>query len=194
MIEKKFLFILSALLCFINSSESYSSKIGEETGLEIPRYVSLKSNDANLRVGPSKNYPIKIKFIVKNYPLIITEEYKDWRKIIDFKDNSGWMHKSLLKGDRNGIIIDANESGIKIYNTVGGIDIGLIKGGNVIRLLKCKIDWCFIKSGKYSGWINKKNIWGVDNSEIFNIGYSQMLIDTYWNISNFINNLLSQNP
>ena len=86
------------------------AELGKETGLKIPRYVSLKSNDANIRVGPSINYPIVIKYIQKNYPLKILEEYDDWRKIEDFTENIGWIHKSLISGNRTGIIISKNEN------------------------------------------------------------------------------------
>ena len=47
------------------------AKKGTVTNLELPRFVSLKSNDANLRVGPSINYPIELKYIQKNLPLEI---------------------------------------------------------------------------------------------------------------------------
>ena len=58
--------IVIILISIIFFSQVCNADIGKETGLEIPRYVSLKSDDANIRVGPSKNYPIKIKYIKKN--------------------------------------------------------------------------------------------------------------------------------
>ena len=61
--------IVIVLISIIIFSQVSIANIGKETGLEIPRYVSLKSDDANIRVGPSKNYPIEIKYIKKNYPL-----------------------------------------------------------------------------------------------------------------------------
>ena len=86
-------FIISLILTIFFTKICYA-EFGKETGLEIPRYVSLKSNDANIRVGPSKNYPIVIKYTQKNYPLKILEEYDNWRKIEDFTKNIGWIHKS----------------------------------------------------------------------------------------------------
>ena len=94
--------IISILFLFIISNYSFANNIGSETGLDLPRYVSLKSNDSNVRVGPSKNYPITLKYIINDYPLKIVEEYDDWRKIVDFENNLGWIHKSLIKGERNG--------------------------------------------------------------------------------------------
>ena len=162
------------------------AEVGKETGLEIPRYVSLKSNDSNIRVGPSKNYPIVIKYIQKNYPLRILEEYDDWRKIEDFTKNIGWIHKSLISGNRTGIIVSNNDDKIKIFNTINGKIIGNIGIGNIVSIKKCKIDWCVISLNKYKGWIYKKNIWGVENKEIINVGYFQVIIDLYWKSLNHL--------
>ena len=87
--------IVIVLISIIIFSQVSNANIGEETGLEIPRYVSLKSDDANIRVGPSKNYPIEIKYIKKNYPLKVLEEYEEWRKVEDFKK----MYKEGKVGD-----------------------------------------------------------------------------------------------
>ena len=96
--------IIILLILTVALTQNSHASLGEETGLKIPRYVSLKSNDANIRVGPSKNYPIVIKYIKKNYPLKIIEEYQDWRKVEDFNKNTGWIHKSLISGTRTGLI------------------------------------------------------------------------------------------
>ena len=85
---KLILFVL--LILFF--SKSNALELGQVTGLKVPRYVSIKSNDANIRVGPSINYPIKLKYINENYPLKIVSEHEDWRKVQDVK-NFGWIHK-----------------------------------------------------------------------------------------------------
>ena len=178
-------FIISLILTIFFTKICYA-EVGKETGLEIPRYVSLKSNDANIRVGPSKNYPIVIKYIRKNYPLKILEEYDDWRKIEDFTKNNGWIHKSLISGKRTGIIVSNNDDKIKIFNTIKGKIIGNIGKGNIVSINKCKIDWCLISFNKFKGWIYKKNIWGVKDKEIINISYFQVIIDLYWKSLNLI--------
>ena len=181
--------IFALLMTFIFTNIS-ASEIGSQTGLKIPRYVSIKSDDANLRVGPSTNYPIKLKYIIKNYPLLIIEEHKNWRKVTDFESNIGWMHKSLIKGERNGILKNINDNNVLVYNSVYGKTVGEIKQGYVIELKKCKLNWCFIKKDRNLGWVSKKNIWGVSPKEIFNIGYHQKLIDLYYKSINQIENSL----
>ena len=179
--------IVIAFISIIIFSQVSNADIGKETGLEIPRYVSLKSNDANIRVGPSKNYPIEIKYIKKNYPLKVLEEYEEWRKVEDFKKNIGWIHKSLISGTRTGIILSNDNKSIKLFNTLGGNVIGEIGKRNIVFLEKCKIDWCLVSSGNYKGWIDKKYIWGVEEKEIIKISFFQRFEDLYWKSINSLN-------
>ena len=178
-----------AFISIIIFSQVCNADIGKETGLEIPRYVSLKSNDANIRVGPSINYPIEIKYIIKNYPLEVIEEYEDWRKVKDFKNNIGWIHKSLISGTRTGIVLSNDSKNIKLLNTLDGNIIGEIGKGNIVFLEKCKIYWCLISSGNFKGWIDKKYIWGVKEKEIIKISIFQKFEDLYWKSVNFLNKI-----
>ena len=178
--------IIILFITIISFTQNTYADIGKETGLDIPRYVSLKSNDANIRVGPSKNYPIEIKYIKKNYPLKVLEEYEEWRKVEDFKKNIGWIHKSLISGNRTGIILSNDSKNIKILNTLDGNVIGEIGMGNIIFLEKCKIDWCLVSSGNVKGWMNKKYIWGVKEKEIIKISFFQRFEDLYWKSINFL--------
>ena len=181
--------IIIAFISIIIFSQICNAEIGKETGLEIPRYISLKSNDANIRVGPSKNYPIEIKYIKKNYPLKVLEEYEDWRKVEDFQKNFGWIHKSLISGIRTGIVLSNYNKNIKLLNTLDGNVIGEIGYGNIVFLEKCKIDWCLISSGNFDGWVNKKYIWGVKEKEIIKISIFQKFEDLYWKSINYLNKI-----
>ena len=181
--------ILIAFISIMIFSQVCNAEIGKETGLEIPRYVSLKSDDANIRVGPSMNYPIEIKYIIKNYPLKVLDEYEEWRKVEDFTQNIGWIHKSLITGTRTGIVLSNENKNIELLNTLDGNIIGEIGKGNIVYLEKCKIDWCLISAENFKGWIHKKNIWGVKRNEIININFIQKFEDLYWNSINFLKNL-----
>ena len=181
--------VIILLIAIITFTQNTFAEVGKETGLEIPRYVSLKSNDANIRVGPSKNYPIEIKYIKKNYPLKVLEEYEEWRKVEDFKKNIGWIHKSLISGTRTGIVLSNDDKTIKLLNTLDGDVIGEIGKGNIVFLEKCKTDWCLISSGNYKGWIDKKYIWGVKEKEIIKISIFQRFEDLYWKSINYLNKI-----
>ena len=176
-ISMKFVIALISIIIFSQVSDADT---GKETGLEIPRYVSLKSNDANIRVGPSINYPIKIKYILKNYPLKVLEEYEEWRKVEDFEKNIGWIHKSLISGNRTGIVLSKDNKNIKLLNTIDGDVIGEIGKGNIVNLEKCKIDWCLVSVGNFKGWMDKYYIWGVKKNEFFKINFLGRFKDLYW--------------
>ena len=180
------------LIVIITFTKNTNADIGKETGLEIPRYISLKSNDANMRVGPSQNYPIEIKYIKKNYPLKVLEEYEEWRKVEDFKKNTGWIHKSLISGIRTGIILSNDNNTIKLLNTLNGNIIGEIGKENIVFIEKCKIEWCLVSVGNYNGWIDKKYIWGVKKREIIKISFVQRFVDLYWKSINFLNRIQMQ--
>ena len=184
--------IIISFISIIIFSQICNAEIGKETGLEIPRYVSLKSNDANIRVGPSMNYPIKIKYIKINYPLKVIEEYEEWRKVEEKKKNFGWVHKSLISGNRTGIVLSKDNKNIDLLNTLDGSIIGEIGKGNIVYLEKCKIDWCLVSIGNYKGWINKKNIWGVKEKEIIKVNFFQRFEDLYWKSINFLNEIQNQ--
>ncbi len=181
--------IVMVLISIIMFSQLSNANIGKETGLEIPRYVSLKSNNANIRVGPSKNYPIEIKYIKKNFPLKILDEYEEWRKVEDFNRNIGWIHKSLISGIRTGIVLSNDNKRIKLLNTLDGNVIGEIGNGNIVFLEKCKIDWCLVSLEDFKGWMDKNYIWGVKEKEIIKINIFQRFEDLYWKSVNYLNKI-----
>ena len=177
--RKIFIIILISIFIF----PIYAQSVGNVTGLELPRYVSLKTNESNLRVGPSTNYRIIIKYVISNIPVEIVDEYKDWRKINDYNDNKGWMHKRLLKGNRFAIIKLPYKESAQIYNKPEGYVIGKIGKNNIVKVNKCLIDWCHINFNKNKGWINKLNLWGVYKKENFNLPFYQSVINQFWKIN-----------
>ncbi len=167
------------MLCF----NIYAEK-GPVTNLELPRFVSLKSNDVNLRVGPSVNYPIELKYIQKNLPVEIIDEYDVWRKIKDSENNIGWLHKSLIKGDRFVLTVTKKNSTKHIYSRPNGNQIGLVEKNNILKLESCLKNWCLISHQKIRGWLSKDFIWGVYEIEIYNQSFFQPIIHQYWKLLN----------
>jgi len=161
----------------------YSNNIGSDTGYKIPRFVSTKSNNVNLRIGSSTTYPMILKYTIKNIPLEVIDEYDAWRKIIDIEGNEGWIFKTLLKGDRFAIINQPYEAVTKIFNKPQGKKIGEIGKNNIVKIDKCLKEWCYVKHDLGKGWINKINLWGVYKNEEINIPFYQYLIDQIWKIN-----------
>ena len=180
-------FLLILCLSLINFNTS-TKEIGSSTGYKIPRFVSIKSDEANLRIGSSKNYPIILQYKIKDMPVEIIDEYENWRKVIDIKDNTGWIHKSLIHGKKTGIISSSQKGIIHIYNKSDGNIIGEINQGIIVKVTSCKVNWCLISYNNFKGWIEKKFVWGVKENEQFNVGIIQMLIDLNFGLINFISN------
>ena len=158
---------------------------GQNSGFKLPRFVSTKSDESNLRIGANINYPIILTYTLENFPLEIIGEYEKWRNVLDIDGNQGWMHKSLLQGNRYGIIKTSHDQPAQIYDKPKGNIIGRIGNRNIIKINKCFSSWCYISINKYHGWINKINIWGIYANEEFNMPFYQFLINLYWKFLNF---------
>jgi SH3-like domain-containing protein len=125
------------------------------------KFLSLKKNKVNVRYGPSFDFPIKYIYGKKNLPIKQIDEKENFRRIIDHKKNSGWIHISQLKKVNSVIILEDKIMFKK--STFFSKPIAKIKKGRLLVIQKCKIEWCKVESGKFKGWINKKNLWGAIN-------------------------------
>ncbi len=139
--------------------------VGPETNLPLPRYVSLKTNEGNVRRGPSLTHRIDWVFTREDMPLQITAEYGHWRRVIDRDGLGGWVHFALLSGNRT-VIVDQDMLPLLARPEDGATETALLEQGVIARLGDCSVDWCRISAGGYSGWSPKTALWGVDPDEI----------------------------
>ena len=121
-------------------------------------FLSLKKNKVNVRYGPSFESPIKFVYKKINLPIKQIDKNENWRRIIDLKNNSGWIHQSQLKAN-NSIIILKDKILFKKPSNFSRPIAKIIKG-RVLIVQKCEGDWCKIKTEKYKGWIKTDGIWG----------------------------------
>ena len=124
-------------------------------------FLSLKKNKVNVRYGPSFDSPIKFVYKKINLPIKQIDKKENWRRIIDFKNNSGWIHWSQLKSINSIISLDDKILFKKPSNF--SKPIAKIKKGRVLVLQKCNGVWCKIKTEDFQGWIKTNNIWGLIN-------------------------------
>ena len=139
--------------------------LGPETNLPLPRYVSLKTNEGNVRRGPSLSHRIDWVFTREDMPLQITAEYGHWRRVIDRDGLGGWVHFALLSGNRT-VIVDQDMLPLLARPEEGATENALLEQGVIARLGDCDIDWCRISASGYSGWAHKTALWGVEPDEI----------------------------
>ena len=121
-------------------------------------YLSLKNNKVNVRYGPGSDYPVKYIYKKINLPVKVIDKRENFRKIIDFKKNSGWIHISQLKSSKS--LITLKEKILFKKPSLFSKPILKIQSGRLLIIKKCRNNWCKIKTGNYSGWINNENIWG----------------------------------
>jgi SH3-like domain-containing protein len=125
-------------------------------------FLTLRNSTANLRQGPSFDYPVKIFYKKKYLPVLILDKSDNFRKIRDHENNTGWMHRSQLSKKKAALA--SNDQVIVFKNsTIFSTPTAILEKGRLCLVLKCKNEWCKIKTGKYSGWVKKENLWGSFN-------------------------------
>ncbi len=121
-------------------------------------FLSLKKNKVNVRYGPSLESPIKYIYKKINLPIKQIDKKENWRRIIDLKNNSGWIHKSQLKSINS--VIPLKDKILFKKPSLFSKPIAQIKKGRILVIKKCENNWCKVKSAKFNGWIQTDNIWG----------------------------------
>ena len=129
--------------------------VSEET------FLSLKKNKVNVRYGPSFESPIKYVYNKINLPIKQIDKKENWIRIIDAKNNSGWIHWSQLKKVNS--VIPLEDKILFIKPTNFSKPLVKIKKGRVLILQKCDGMWCKIRTEEFKGWIKTNNIWGLTN-------------------------------
>ena len=121
-------------------------------------FLSLKYNKVNVRYGPGLDYPIKFVYLKKNFPLKIIDEKENFRKIIDYKNNSGWVHRSQLKKNNSLIVL---EEKILFKNfTKYSKPVAVIKSGRMLIVKKKEKKWFKVVTANHTGWVDNENLWG----------------------------------
>ena len=124
-------------------------------------FLSLKKNKVNVRYGPSFESPIKYVYKKINLPIKQIDKKENWRRIIDLKNNGGWIHWSQLKSINS--IIPLKDKILYKKPSKFSKPLAKINKGRVLVIKKCEDSWCKVKTGKFDGWITKKDIWGQVN-------------------------------
>tara|TARA_B100001057_G_scaffold456872_1_gene504678 strand:- start:70 stop:513 length:444 start_codon:yes stop_codon:yes gene_type:complete len=124
-------------------------------------FLSLKKNKVNVRYGPSFESPIKYVYKKMDLPIKQIDKKENFRRIIDFKNNSGWIHISQLKKVNS--MIPKKDKILFEKPSSFSRPLANIKKGRVLVVKKCELDWCKVTTEKFQGWINNKNVWGKTN-------------------------------
>ena len=121
-------------------------------------FLMLKNEKVNVRYGPGFKYPIKFIYKKRFLPVKVIDNKENFRRIIDHKNNSGWIHISQLK-KINSLIVSEDTI---LFSKASKFSkpVAKIKSGRLLLVKKCQDRWCKIKTGEYSGWVDSKYLWG----------------------------------
>ena len=132
--------------------------------MPVPRYVTLKSDEANLRAGPGLEYPVLWQYRTPKLPIRVDAEFGIWGKIVDHDGTAGWMHGSVLSLNRMALV---KTDMAKIHDSPDSSStvIALAERNALMELHSCPKLWCRVKAANVSGWIRRQAIWGVLQTE-----------------------------
>ena len=125
------------------------------------KFLSLKKDKVYVRYGPSFNSPIKYIYNKKNLPVKQIDKSDNWIRIIDLKNNSGWINDIMLKSPNS--IITLKDKILFKNPTNFSEPIVRLELGRLLIIKKCNNSWCKIETANYSGWIKNNNVWGSVN-------------------------------
>lgn len=164
-------FVALAVVCLPASAMPQASDKAQQmrkgSGLPIPRFASLRSDEVNVRTGPGTRYPVDWVFKRKSMPVEIVAEYENWRKIRDWQGASGWVHQSLLTGKRS-FIIPAKPAAVHKTPATSAEVVAKLEPEVMGEIRSCAGDWCRVRVSGVSGWIERTGLWGVYKSEPIN--------------------------
>jgi SH3-like domain-containing protein len=136
-----------------------------ETGLPLPRFVSFKSSEVNMRKGPGTRYAIHWVYKRKHLPVEIINEYGHWRQIKDFEGVIGWVHKGMVSADRYVMVQGTAQPLHETADVESGVLVR-VEAGVIAHLESCDANWCEVSVAGHEGWLPKSGLWGVYPQEV----------------------------
>lgn len=156
-----------AVLCGGQTQAQSQKELFNPSGLEIPRFVSFKSNKIFARKGPGKRFPIEWVYQRRNLPVEVIQEFDTWRKVKDHEGAESWVHQSLISGERYVVVTAEPYARLFTASSEDSKVVALVENSTVLEVQACKESFCKVDSANFSGWISKKAVWGIYESEQF---------------------------
>jgi SH3-like domain-containing protein len=141
---------------------------GQVTGLHIPRYASLKTDDINMRSGPGGRYPVLWTYKRRELPVKIEREFDVWRLVEDMDGVKGWVNGATLTGRRTFVITGTDPRTVHADASDDSEAVAVLKPGVVGRIKSCDANasWCQVTAAGYRGWLPRTAFWGADPGEV----------------------------
>ncbi|KIN63614.1 Aspartyl-trna synthetase [Sulfitobacter noctilucicola] len=158
-------FVVLMVMSFAPAVPAIAGDTGSVTNLPLPRFVSMKASEGNVRRGPSLSHRIDWVYKRRDMPLRITAEHGHWRRVEDRDGIGGWVHYSLLSGTRT-VLVEQDMLPLHVRPDPNAPVAAALELGVVAKLGDCDTEWCELRSGGYKGWAPKSRVWGVAAGEI----------------------------
>lgn len=169
-------FLVLLALCAAFAALPQALAQDNPSGLKLPRFVTTRSHPINVRVGPGTRYDIAWNYTVSGVPVEIIQEFDTWRKIRDVDGDEGWVHQSLLSGNRAGyatpLVANGEVSMLADRSEAAPVRARLAAGVRV-SISECDGAWCNVTAGQpgerqsFAGWVRQEELWGVYAAEEF---------------------------
>ena len=153
---RRFFALLFVLLAF----GAPGAEAANDSGLPVPRFVSVRSGEVNLRTGPGMRYPIDWVLTRRAMPVEVIQEFDTWRRIRDYQGTVGWVQSSFLTSRRT-LLITGETRKLRSDRTEEAGAVAMVEPGLVGRLLECRETWCRAEIGGYKGWLKRTEFWGA---------------------------------
>jgi SH3-like domain-containing protein len=138
-----------------------------ETGRPVPRFVSLRSGDVNVRTGPGLRYPVDWVFRRRHLPVEVIAEWDTWRKVRDWEGAVGWVHQSTLSSHRYAIVMApaGQLRQLKREPTLSAAAVAEAESMVLGQVLECQPQWCRLDVEGHRGWLPRTDLWGLYPNE-----------------------------
>jgi len=131
------------------------------SGMALPRFVSLKSDEVNLRTGPGTRYPIDWIYRRRGLPVEVVDEFEDWRRVRDHDGTLGWVHRFMLTSRRTVVIVGGTRT-LRREPAASAPGLAYLEAGVVANLKDCEAAWCRIEAQGFDGWIHRSEVYGTN--------------------------------
>ena len=157
--------VLVAMLPLQAAAQAAAPQIGPDSGLPLPRFVSLKSAEARARRGPSQSHRVDWLYLRRGLPLRVTAEFDNWRRVEDRDGEGGWVHYSLLSGVRT-VQVSEDMVPMRSRPQPTAPEVAQLQRDVIANIVECVPDWCRLSVEGSRGWVERRALWGVAPDEI----------------------------
>jgi len=136
------------------------------SGQPLPRFVSLRAGEVNMRSGPGVQYPVDWVYRRRHLPIEVIAEFQTWRKVRDHQGTQGWVHQTMLDGERTAIVLGRTRT-LRAEASSDARALARLEPDVIVRIAVCPKDggWCRVRAAGFEGWIRRVELWGVRKDE-----------------------------